>query len=106
MLFCITMGMLTLNACGSVAVKDETLYFDEGSSGAHVAHFLTPGTSDIEKDQWDFLREGMVCLSAQAFGDFKKEFEQMCTLITCDYQTRQIMNDFFARMEIAKTVLK
>lgn len=106
MLFCITTAMLILSACGSVAVKDETFYFDEGISGAHVVHFLTPGTSDLTQPQWDGIREGMVCMSSDGFGDFKKEFEQLCSHVTCDYQTKKTLEDFFDRVETARAVLK
>jgi hypothetical protein len=99
MLFCITMVMPILSGCGHVEVKDATFYYDEGISGAHVVHFLTPGTVNITQKDWDQIREGMVCMSSEDFRNFKLEFQQFCSKVNCDYQTQQIMSDFFARMD-------
>lgn len=106
MLCLLTVAMPTLSGCGHVSVKDEILYFDEGPSGAHFKHFLTSEEGNLDKSSWDDIREGYVCMSSDAFGDFKKEIEQLCTKVKCDYTTLQALEQVFAYVEQRKSMLK
>jgi len=84
------MTMVLLSSC-AVKVKDEPLYLDEGSIGAVEVHFLTPGTTDLNKTQWDAIRPGMVCMPETSFGDFKAELEELCSKTTCTYEMEQAL---------------
>ena len=98
LLCCITTALFSC----TVAIKDEPLYLDEGSSGATEVHFLTPGQTDLTLDEWNSIRTGMVCESASSWGDFKAEIEKLCSLASCSYDTQQAIQSFFFRLEKAQ----
>ena len=98
LLCCITTALFSC----TVAIKDEPLYLDEGSSGATEVHFLTPGQTDLTLDQWNAIRTGMVCESPSSWGDFKEEIEKLCSLASCSYDTQQAIQSFFFRLEKAQ----
>lgn len=77
------MALLTLSACGSVAIKEETFYTDAGDQGAVVSHFFSTDSSVMGRAAWDSIREGMTCMSPDAIGDIKKEIEQLCSKVDC-----------------------
>ena len=96
------MGLLLLGNC-SVQIKDETLYWDAGPSGAVTAGFLSSGSSIIDKPAWDDLRIGMACVSADAVGDLKSEIEKLCSVCNCcTYAVVKSLKNFFTRVEFAR----
>lgn len=102
---CIMMVTLSLSACGHVAIKDFEICSDIGEQGATCDYFLPPAEPhDFEKNEWDDKRFGQFCISSDAFGDIKRELEELCSThqVTCDYETRKAMRDFFAKIERMK----
>lgn len=53
--------------------------------GAIELHTLTAGQKDISFQDWmKALRNNpMICTSVNAFGDVKKELEQLCSVCNC-----------------------
>jgi hypothetical protein len=88
----------------AVQIKDEPLYVDEGALGAVEVHLFTPGSTDISESQWAALRFGMVCMSAQSFGDIKLEIESLCSKASCDEQTTQAMQNIIQILERVQIV--
>lgn len=93
-----------LNSCAVVQIKDEIIYGDKGSLGAHYVHTLSDEKGDIPKSQWDDLRFGMLCWSSTAYGDWKAVIEQECSLAkNCNYQ---IIKQFFDKMDLLKSEIQ
>lgn len=78
------MVQLNLSGCGSVSIKEEDFYTDAHPNGAILSHFYDTTISYIGDAAWDQLREGMICISADTFGDLKTEIEQLCSDAKCD----------------------
>ncbi len=83
-------------------MKDENFYLDVGDQGAIEVHFLSTGSTLISKAQWDSIREGMFCMSAEAIGDFKSEIEQLCQETSCDQQAQFNIKQAFDHIESAE----
>lgn len=101
---------LTLSACGSlptnVTVNDHILYYQKQASDADWAvemHFLTDGSKDLSKADWDAISEGQVCMPLSDWTDVNKTISAFCSAqgINCDYQIKQALNAFFSRLELA-----
>lgn len=94
--FCTTLVLLSVPSCGGlqvpVRIHDEDLYFlkqvDEPRWAAHM-HFLTEGTEQVSRTQWDAISQGMVCMPSHAFEDFNAEIGKLCSQVKCDYETLQ-----------------
>lgn len=70
-------------------MKDETLFALKGPGlGAFEAHFLSSATADLTQAQWDAISPGMICLDAVAFGDLKKEIEELCSVAVGPFQSQ------------------
>lgn len=102
--FCI---ILALPSCGTlikdpVTIKDEPLYYLKEASVAQWAvamHFLTSGSVQITKDQWDAMSEGMACMPLPSFDDFNAEISKLCSQVPCNYSTQ--IKAFFSRLKAA-----
>jgi hypothetical protein len=90
----------------AVPIKDETIYVDEGASGAVQLHFLSPGKIDLTKPQWDEIRFGMACMSVNAFEDFKKEIEELCTKTPCSYKATQAIEMLNRIISLSRSMQK
>jgi hypothetical protein len=75
-----------------------------GTIGATCDHFLKSEPRDIPKAEWDDFRFAQLCISSEAYADVKREIEQLCSSRPnlCDYQTKEALYAFFARMEKLK----
>lgn len=106
----IILGALTLEACcnlpTNVAVNDHILYYQKQASDTDWAvemHFLTDGTRDLSKSDWQAISEGQVCMPLSDWTDINKTISAFCSAqgITCDYQVKQALNAFFLRLALA-----
>lgn len=91
-----------LSSCAVVPIEEEDFYTDKGANGAVETHFFSTDITDIGKAAWDSMREGMVCMSAQALSDIKGAIEQLCTKTVCDEQLVQTLRDAYARTHDAQ----
>lgn len=111
----ITSVLLGLSACctsQSVTINDHTLYYQKQASDQDWAvrlHFLTQGTEDLTKAQWEALSEGQVCMPLSDWSDINKMVSNFCSSphIDCSYELPQggnlksILNAFFMRLQMA-----
>jgi predicted phage-related endonuclease len=90
--------------CAQVHVKDGEWCGDAGEDGASCFHTLTEETRDVEKKQWDEERLGMLCTRSENFANWKTAIEQLCNKMKglCTYETREMLQDFFNRVEKVK----
>lgn len=105
--------VLPLLSCGHVTIKDGEDCADAGHFGASCFHELSDSTRDIPKEEWDVEsvssdhRYGMVCTSAENFADKKAALETLCqNTKLCDYQTKQLFEQFFLRVEKIQNKIK
>jgi hypothetical protein len=78
----IGMGLviLLLSSCQQVSINDETVYALKGPGrGAFYAHTLTTEQGSLSQAEWDVISAGMLCMSANSFGDLKAIIEQLCS---------------------------
>lgn len=102
-------ALVTLQACqvAKVKVSDRTWYADAGNLGAAEFHTLSDKTRDISKPEWDKIRFGLFCTSSDTFTEMKINEETLCEETgRCDYEMRQIVNDFYERMMAHKRRIK
>lgn len=86
--------------CASVQIKDEEFCGDQGELGATCFHTLTDETRDLSKADWDALRFGQVCSSAQTFADWKASILKLCKVSkACTYEQKKLLNQFMAHIE-------
>lgn len=87
-------------SCSRVTIHNTQWWGDEGTLGAESFDTLDPSQSHLDKIPWDKLRLGMICGTAAAFAELKREVETFCNNTNeCDYQTQQAMVAFFNRAE-------
>lgn len=89
-------SILILNSCGHVAIFDKEQCVDEGSLGAHCAHFYSPAARDIGQPDWDNTRFGWFCMDPSDTVEDKKESEELCSIkgVTCDYQAQSRIQEY------------
>lgn len=96
----ILMVLLTLSGCGTVTIKDETIWaLKPRPMGAFEAHTLKPDQKELTQDQWDAISTGKLCMSIDSLGNFKAIQEQLCSYhpSECTYDDQQRLNLFFTR---------
>lgn len=92
-----------VNGCSHVTVKDKEACADLGYVGAQCAHTYIEQRRDIPKAQWDQERVGWICMSAEDFSDSEDSIDELCRNTNlCDYQTKQEIEKFKARMSPLK----
>lgn len=97
------MAVALLTPSCATVIHDVTFYVDAGPAGAVSVNFLTPGSKIILKSQWDTMREGMFCMDADSYGDFKSEIEELCSATTCTYEMIQaVMDSYSEKLEGGK----
>ena len=89
---------LALTSCAHVKVYNRRVYGDLGVYGAHWAETLTDATGDVDKESWDKLRVGMLCMDSQAYTNVETALDQACVLVKCDYQTMEALHATFIKM--------
>lgn len=98
------MAALTLNACGSVEIKDELVCGDMGSRGATCDWMQHSDPIDYDKNHWDDIRFGEFCVSSDAYADLKSEIEKLCSLnhSSCTYPSSPSLNRLYQRVKALK----
>jgi len=62
-------------------------------------HFLTSGQTDLTLSQWNAISEGMVCMGLSSFDDFNKEISDLCSQVTCDYNTVKAFAALYSKLK-------
>ena len=84
--------VVALTSCTQIQVKNSPWYGDKGSLGAHWVDLFDANTGDIPKAQWDVLRFGMVCSSADNLENLLTDIEKMCdTQQTCTIEQEAVL---------------
>lgn len=96
----LSLFILTISACTQVSIKDSEWCGDFGPLGASCFHVTSEGKRQVVKPQWDAERFGMLCTKAENFAEWKAIIEKLCHVTKkCDWQTKQAIAAFFARVE-------
>lgn len=68
-----------------------------GPEGAHGFFTLDPDDNrDLSKKQWDALRFGMFCTSAESLGNIKATIHTLCSITNrCTYDAAEKIQAFF-----------
>lgn len=75
--------LFVLTSCGNVTIKNQEWCGDLGSLGAECFSTNTDDERSLNKPEWDALRVGWVCSSADNFGDVKKAILKLCEKCRC-----------------------
>jgi hypothetical protein len=74
-----------------------------GEDGATCFHTFTPDTRDLTKPEWDELRFGQLCTSADTFADWKVTIEKLCSASQrCTYKQAKNLRKIIAALEKVK----
>lgn len=97
----ISLISILLVSCSSVKIKDHEFCGDAGPLGASCFHTLTDESRDIEKEQWDQERFGMICTNAASFADWKESLLKLCKLAgkRCRYVVEKKIIEFNDKVE-------
>ena len=94
--------LLLLDSCGQIQIHDEVVYGLRGHGlGAVEVHTLVPVEISITQAQWDAISTGMLCESAETFGDWKEEIEKLCSYHAgeCTELIQKKMQQIFDRID-------
>jgi hypothetical protein len=93
--------LLAISSCTKVEIKDVPIYWDAAADGATLTHLLSDDVSQVPKAQWDAMRPGYACISEDDFGWVRASLEKLCALQKgiCTVETKQVMRQFFARVD-------
>jgi hypothetical protein len=90
-LLAVTTAALLLSSC-AVPISDFQYCVDLGPEGAACNNFLTQAPLTVPEPQWDQVREGEFCINASAYGNIKRELEDLCSKTECTYAQKQQVN--------------
>lgn len=95
----------------SVPIQEADFYTDRGPDGAVETHFFSTDITDIGKEAWDSMREGMTCMSGQDLANIKGAVQKLCTKTACSEQTKvalkrtlRALDPAFSRLEAARAL--
>lgn len=87
------------NGCSHVQIDDHEFCGDLGPDGASCFHTLKDKSRDLNKPQWDQIRFGMLCTSAESFTNWKTAIEQLCNETKkCTYSDKEALRKFFKKV--------
>lgn len=106
MLILFTCGLL-LEAC-TVKVQDSEFCADLGALGATCFHLLSSAHRDLSPAQWQKIRFGQLCETADAFANLKAVIETLCqnSAGSCTYEQKQQVDSFFQKLDSAKNKVR
>jgi hypothetical protein len=88
---------VALNAC-AVIIKDAEVCGDLGNS-ASCFHTLSNESRDLSQQEWDAMRVGMLCTSADSFANWKSALEKLCHQTgNCTYELKKNLTEFFNKV--------
>jgi hypothetical protein len=70
--------LFVVSSCARVPIVDSEWYGDKGAFGARATYFIQDKRRNISKAEWDKMRVGMVCTSAETFSNWKKSLMKLC----------------------------
>lgn len=91
MWFVIVLGLCAAS-CAPIKIKDHEFYGDMGKFGAVKVHSLFTEIPPVRiyQPEWDQMRIGMVCTSADTIADIQATVDKLCTRSNqCDYEEMQ-----------------
>lgn len=97
----ILLTLTLLVSCSQVKIKDHEFCGDAGPYGASCFHTLTDESRDIEKEEWDRERFGMICTNAESFADWKESLLKLCKLAgkRCRYIVKKKIIEFSDKVD-------
>jgi hypothetical protein len=92
---------LLLLSCSQVKIKDSEWCGDAGPYGASCFKTLSDNSRDIEKEEWDKERFGMICTKAENFAEWKIAILKLCKMAgrRCKYDVKQKVIRFNEKVE-------
>lgn len=94
-------------SCAKIKISDQEYCGDIGEFGATCFHTLTEETRDIEKGAWDRERFGMICSTAETFGEMKKVVLKLCSLSKrCSKKAKKKINKFGNNLEVISEMIR
>jgi hypothetical protein len=64
-----------------------------GQRGASCFHTISPSERDLNKEEWDRERFGMVCTKSENFSSWQKAILKLCdTSNICNYEVIETLN--------------
>lgn len=91
--------LIVLAGCGHVNIYDKQVCGDLGEYGAHCNHTLVSKPEDFDKQTWDTMRVGWMCVDPTGFNDTETALDQLCaTTKKCTYKQRQVIEEVKARI--------
>lgn len=109
LLFIGTALAILLNGCAQVEVKDEVLYALRGAgNGAFVAHTLNSTEASLTQPEWDAIATGKLCMSTDAFADYKEIIEKLCSYnpSECTYEQQDQLQSFSRHLHKLQVKIK
>ena len=113
LLFCSILVASSLNSCGTpgtpVDVPDVTLYFQKGNPALPDSfpeyilqeQFLTSGSTNMDKADWDLISQGKVAMSLSDWDKINIFVSNVCNQVECDYQALQRIQQLTAEFHAA-----
>ena len=95
-----------ITGCANLTIKDMSVCADAGVSGAACDHYLINKQTLLDKQEWDALRFGWLCVSPTDYGNIKVELEQACSLINCTYEQTLALTTFLKKIDATQPVKK
>jgi predicted small secreted protein len=84
-----------LSSCAQVQIKNSEWCGDLGEYGASCFNTLNEDGRDIQKDQWDEERLGMICTKADTFADLQASIIKLCKATNrCSFDKKKIIIHF------------
>lgn len=71
-------------------------------------HFLTTGTEQVSRSDWEAKSQGMVCMSYNDWVNTNKEIGSLCSQVPCSYKeelrriNQEIEKDSVIQLESSK----
>jgi len=80
-----------LSSCSQVKLNDNEWCGDMGQQGASCFNTISDNSRDIEKEEWDKERFGMLCTKAESFANWKQAILKLCKLAgkRCKYDVKK-----------------
>ena len=74
---------LSLASCGTIKIKDQVYCGDAGPLGATCFHTRNDETFDLDVQEWEENRYGMICTEASNYSDNIAIIQKACRACKC-----------------------
>lgn len=95
--------LIILSSCARVKITDREFCADMGPDGASCFTTLTGTEREINPNDWEDYRLGMICSKADTFAEWKKAIAKLCRYSRrCTFETKKKINRFGQNIEEVK----